>query len=226
MQGCPFLAFFMQKMQRNAESYVIYYIQALQRTLPEEVEGKNMEDAAIIRLYQARSEEAIRETELKYEKFCFGIAWNILYNKEDSEECVNDTWLITWNEIPPKVPVIFSAFLGKITRNRAIDCFRRKSAGKRADRHMADICGELEQLEDNLKYSLEDEMKRKEILCVLDAFLQRLKAGDRDIFVRRYWYMDSIKRIAERHGISESRVKSSLFRSRKKLWERMRKYYE
>ena len=185
-----------------------------------------MDDAQIIDLYFARDENAIIETKNKYQNMCYIVAHNILYSREDSEECVNDTWLITWNEIPPKVPAIFSAFLGKITRNRAIDCFRRKSAGKRADRHMADICGELEQLEDNLKYSLEDEMKRKEILCVLDAFLQKLKAGDRDIFVRRYWYMDSIKRIAERHGISESRVKSSLFRSRKKLWERMRKYYE
>ena len=89
-----------------------------------------MEDTDIIRLFLNRSEEAIRQTDIKYSKLCFGIAWNILLNKEDSEECVNDTWLITWNEIPPKIPKILSAFVGKITRNQAIDCLRRKNAFK------------------------------------------------------------------------------------------------
>ena len=89
-----------------------------------------MEDTDIIELFLNRSEEAIRQTDIKYSKLCFGIAWNILLNKEDSEECVNDTWLITWNEIPPKIPKILSAFLGKITRNQAIDCLRRKNALK------------------------------------------------------------------------------------------------
>ena len=102
-----------------------------------------MEDTDIIELFLNRSEEAIRQTDIKYSKLCFGIAWNILLNKEDSEECVNDTWLITWNEIPPKIPKILSAFLGKITRNQAIDCLRRKNAFKRPDSHMADINGEL-----------------------------------------------------------------------------------
>ena len=73
-----------------------------------------MEDTHIINLFLERSEDAIRQVEVKYEKFCFKIAWNILYNTEDSEECVNDTWLITWNKIPPKPPTKFSAFLGKI----------------------------------------------------------------------------------------------------------------
>ena len=110
-----------------------------------------MEDIHIINLFLERSEDAIRQVEVKYEKFCFKIAWNILYNTEDSEECVNDTWLITWNKIPPKTPTKLSAFLGKITRNLALDNFRKKNASKRADTHMMDICGEVEKLENTIK---------------------------------------------------------------------------
>ena len=183
-------------------------------------EEATMEDTDIIELFLNRSEEAIRQTDIKYSKLCFGIAWNILLNKEDSEECVNDTWLITWNEIPPKIPKILSAFVGRITRNQAIDCLRRKNAFKRVDTHMADINGELERLEETVQYSLEHNIKRQEILDILDEFLKGLKEEDRDIFVRRYWYMDDIKEISRRHSVSESKVKSSLFRSRKKLWKK------
>ena len=128
-----------------------------------------MEYIHIINLFLERSEDAIRQVEVKYEKFCFKIAWNILYNTEDSEECVNDTWLITWNKIPPKTPTKLSAFLGKITRNLALDNFRKKNASKRADTHM-----------------------------------------------------DNIKDIAKRHGCSETKIKSSLFRSRNRLWEEVK----
>ena len=178
-----------------------------------------MEDIHIINLFLERSEDAIRQVEVKYEKFCFKIAWNILYNTEDSEECVNDTWLITWNKIPPKTPTKLSAFLGKITRNLALDNFRKKNASKRADTHMMDICGEVEKLENTIKDYVEEDIKKKEILNILEKFLSDLKAGDRDIFVRRYWYMDNIKDIAKRHGCSETKIKSSLFRSRNRLWE-------
>lgn len=181
-----------------------------------------MEDTHIINLFLERSEDAIRQVEVKYEKFCFKIAWNILYNTEDSEECVNDTWLITWNKIPPKMPAKLSAFLGKITRNLALDNFRRKNASKRADTHMMDICGEVEKLESTIKDYVEEDIKKKEILNILEKFLSDLKAGDRDIFVRRYWYMDNIKDIAKRHGCSETKIKSSLFRSRNKLWEEVK----
>lgn len=141
---------------------------------------------------------------------------------EDSEECVNDTWLITWNKIPPKTPTKLSAFLGKITRNLALDNFRKKNASKRADTHMMDICGEVEKLENTIKDYVEEDIKKKEILNILEKFLSDLKAGDRDIFVRRYWYMDNIKDIAKRHGCSETKIKSSLFRSRNKLWEEVK----
>lgn len=184
-----------------------------------------MEDTVIINLYFDRSEKAIQATEEKYSRYCFSIAWNVLYDKEDSDECVNDTWLATWNSIPPRKPAILSAFLGKITRNLAIDCFRRKKAAKRSTENILELCKELEEIEDLTAYSLNDEIQRKEILEILEKFLESLKKGDRDIFIRRYWYMDSISEISARHGISESRIKSSLYRSRKKLWERVKHLY-
>ena len=134
-----------------------------------------MEDIHIINLFLERSEDAIRQVEVKYEKFCFKIAWNILYNTEDSEECVNDTWLITWNKIPPKTPTKLSAFLGKITRNLALDNFRKKNASKRADTHMMDICGEVEKLENTIKDYVEEDIKKKEIMNILEKFLSDLK---------------------------------------------------
>ena len=107
----------------------------------------------------------------------------------------------------PRKPAILSAFLGKITRNLAIDCFRRKKAAKRSTEHILELCKELEEIEDVTAYSLNDEIQRKEILEILEKFLESLKKGDCDIFIRRYWYMDSISEISARHGISESRIK-------------------
>ena len=131
-----------------------------------------MEDTVIINLYFDRSEKAIQATEEKYSRYCFSIAWNVLYDKEDSDECVNDTWLATWNSIPPRKPAILSAFLGKITRNLAIDCFRRKKAAKRSTEHILELCKELEEIEDLTAYSLNDEIQRKEILEILEKFLE------------------------------------------------------
>ena len=104
----------------------------------------------------------------------------------------------------------------------ALDNFRKKNASKRADTHMMDICGEVEKLENTIKDYVEEDIKKKEILNILEKFLSDLKAGDRDIFVRRYWYMDNIKDIAKRHGCSETKSKSSLFRSRNRLWEEVK----
>lgn len=146
-----------------------------------------MEDTVIINLYFDRSEKAIQATEEKYSKYCFSIAWNVLYDKEDSDECVNDTWLAAWNSIPPRKPAILSAFLGKITRNLAIDCFRRKKAAKRSTEHILELCKELEEIEDVTAYSLNDEIQRKEILEILEKFLESLKKGDCDIFIRRVY---------------------------------------
>jgi len=176
-----------------------------------------MEDIQIIDLFLERNKTAIHEASKKYTHFCFGIAWNILSNKEDSEECVNDTWFATWKCIPPKKPAVLSSFLGKITRGFAIDCLRKKYAAKRMDKHMEDIAGELENLDGTLSYTLDEYMEEKELIQIINKFLQGLSETDRDIFIRRYWYMDSIKDIAKRHGISLSGAKSKLFRCRNKL---------
>ena len=127
-----------------------------------------MEDTVIINLYFDRSEKAIQATEEKYSRYCFSIAWNVLYDKEDSDECVNDTWLATWNSIPPRKPAILSAFLGKITRNLAIDCFRRKKAAKRSTEHILELCKELEEIEDVTAYSLNDEIDNKYVYCDIE----------------------------------------------------------
>ncbi len=179
-----------------------------------------MEDARIIELFWDRDETALRETAGKYSHFCFGIAWKILASREDSEECVNDTWLSAWESIPPARPSILSAFLGRITRNHAIDRLRKKYAAKRMDLHLtslSDITDEVEALNRQLCVSLERQVEAKELIRLIDTFLEGLSERDRDLFMRRYWHMDSIAELAKRHGISESSVKSNLFRTRKKL---------
>lgn len=177
-----------------------------------------MDDSQIINLYFARDENAIIETKNKYQNMCYRIAQNILYNREDSEECVNDTWLFTWNNIPPRRPSVFSSSVSKITRNTAIDRYRKRNAQKRVDSHMEDIAGEVEKIGNAISSDIEDYLKKKELVKLFDFFLGKLSERDRDIFIRRYWYMDPIKKIADRHASGESKIKSILARSRKKLY--------
>ena len=177
-----------------------------------------MDDSQIINLYFARDENAIVETKNKYQNMCYRIAQNILYNREDSEECVNDTWLFTWNNIPPRRPSVLSSFVSKITRNTVIDRYRKRNAQKRVDSHMEDIAGEVEKIGNAISSDIEDYLKKKELVKLFDFFLGKLSERDRDIFIRRYWYMDPIKKIADRHASGESKIKSILARSRKKLY--------
>ena len=177
-----------------------------------------MDDSQIINLYFARDENAIIETKNKYQNMCYRIAQNILYNREDSEECVNDTWLFTWNNIPPRIPSVFSSLVSKRTRHTAIDRYRKRNAQKRVDSHMEDIAGEVEKIGNAISSDIEDYLKKKELVKLFDFFLGKLSERDRDIFIRRYWYMDPIKKIADRHASGESKIKSILARSRKKLY--------
>lgn len=176
-----------------------------------------MDDEKIIGLFWERNESAIQEVSNKYNNLCFHIARKILANTEDSEECVNDTWFTAWRRMPPFKPNVLSAFLSKITRGLAIDQLRKRNAQKRMDAHMVDISGELEMLEESLSYTLDELMEQKELLQTINNFLRNLCDMDQDIFVRRYWYMDSINDIAKRHGIPTGSVKSKLSRSRNKL---------
>lgn len=173
-----------------------------------------MEDSAIIDLYWAREEAAIAESDRKYGSYCRAIAYHILKSREDSDECVNDTWLRAWNAMPPERPGILSAFLGRITRNLSLDRYRQRHALRRA--------GELETID----LELGDLVSGGQSDGCIDAiatgeaisrFLHTCDQTARVIFLRRYWYADSIAEIAGRYHISESKVKSSLFRSRKKL---------
>ena len=178
-----------------------------------------MDDIQIVELFWNRNEAALQEVAYKYERFCSGIAWNILKNAEDVEECVNDTWLAAWKAIPPKRPAILPGFLGKITRGFAIDMLRKKYAARRCDIHTdsLELIKETEKLDKIVADSVEDIIQRKELVRIINIFLKNSQEKDRDIFIRRYWYMDSIEEIAKRHGISASAVKSNLFRTRKRL---------
>jgi len=154
-----------------------------------------MEDSEIIELYWKRDEVAIQETNKKYGKYCSKIAYNIIANVEDSEECVNDTYLRVWNALPPNRPSIFKAFLAKITRNLALDKYDSKNAQKR--NNSMDLV--YEELEDCIPTnSMENEIEYNELVKELNIFLENLPKEKRVVFLERYWYMSSIKDIAKR----------------------------
>ena len=177
-----------------------------------------MEDSKIIRLYWERSEQAISETAKKYGRYCHFIALNILCNESDSEECVNDTYLRVWNCIPPKQPNRLQTFLGKITRNLALNRYEKQSAKKRGGGQIPLILDELGECISSAACTenIVDEIVIKD---ALDAFLKSLPVHTRKIFVRRYWYMDSVKEIAAAYGLTENKVCVTLFRTRAKLKE-------
>lgn len=174
-----------------------------------------MEDKEIVDLYFERNEDAIKETSKKYGHYCYSIANNILHSYEDSIECVNDTYLKTWNAIPPHRPLVLSIFIGKITRRLSIDRWRHNSAEKRMGDEFAVSLDELENClgKDTVKEELDEQYLSEK----LDEFLSKLKKEERMIFVCRYWYFDQVKEIAERFSLSESGVKMSLKRTRDKL---------
>ena len=181
-----------------------------------------MEDSKIIELFFERSESAISETESKYGRYLSKIAYNILFDTEDSEECVNDTYMKAWNAIPPQKPKVLSTFLGKITRRLAIDIFRKKHAEKRGNSEFSLSLSELDECIPD-KFSAESEFEYSLLSKKINNFLSSLSKDNRDIFVCRYFYSDSIKEIASFFGTSESKIKSSLFRSRKSLKEQLEK---
>ena len=175
-----------------------------------------MNDQQIIDLYWARNEQAITETEDKYGSYCRTVAWNILQNKQDTEECVNDTWLRAWNAMPPQRPNLLMVFLGTITRNLSLDRWRARQSKKRGSGQLKPILSELEHCVADTVV-LEEQLSRVELTSLLDRFLAELPRRDRCIFVRRYWYTDSIADIARRYHMSTSAVKVNLHRNRKKL---------
>lgn len=173
-----------------------------------------MDDQQIIGLFLTRDESAIKETETKYGKLCLRICQNILGNPEDAEECVQDTYLTVWNQIPPTQPHNFSAFLCRIARNLALKKLEYSSAAKRSA-HMCIPLSEIEAFlpDCNISFNLEDE----ELGAVISAFLRNEKDVNRNVFLRRYWFFDSVSDIAKQYSFSENKVKSMLFRTRNRL---------
>lgn len=173
-----------------------------------------MEDSGIIDLYFARSEEAIRESEAKYGKYCYAIAHNILASKEDAEECVNDTYTNAWGSIPPQRPNSLRHFLGRITRNLAINRMDYNQAKKRSENMTVvwdEYCECMPQ-----KESLENQVVLKD---AINGFLASLKKQTRIIFLQRYWYFCSVQEIAKNLHLSESNVKVTLHRTREQFKE-------
>ena len=175
-----------------------------------------MEDSAIIDLYWAREEQALTESDRKYGRLCRSVAFNILRNREDTEECVNDTWMRAWNAMPPGRPSVLSAFLSRITRNLALDTYKASKAEKRGG---GQLPAALEELGDCIPATgtVEQELAYRELTGLLDEFLRQLPERECCIFLRRYWYMDSTRDIARRYGMPEGSVKSQLSRTRQKL---------
>ena len=179
-----------------------------------------MEDSEIVELYWQRSERAISETMSKYARYLRSIAFRILSNEADSEECVNDTYTHAWTAMPPHRPQKLGPFLGKITRNLALNMYERMTAEKRG-------AGEVPAALDELSEVIGKETVQAEVDAVylsdsINTFLGTLNEQTRKIFVRRYWYMSSIKEIADDYGISESGAKMTLMRTREKLRDYLR----
>lgn len=175
-----------------------------------------LDDNEIVALYQARDENAISQTEKKYSNYLTTIALNILGNREDGEECVNDTYFKAWNTIPPNIPAKLKTYLGKITRELSIDRLRKKTSRKRGGTEYDLSLDELSECAgsgDSTGQAVELSL----LVELIEEFLHRCRDDERDMFVCRYYFCDSLKEIAEYFGVNVSKVKNTLFRIRTKL---------
>ena len=175
-----------------------------------------MDEEKIIELYFNRSEEAIPETEEKFGKLCLSIAKNILGNEEDAKECFNDTLLVVWNSIPPKHPENFSAYIGKISRNIALNFFRRKNAGKRGGNETFSVLDEISEFVSGGE-TPEEKFEEAELIGEINSFLASIPKEKRKIFVARYWFFESADEISKRTGKSKIFIRNTLNRTRNQL---------
>ena len=179
-------------------------------------EVKDMDDLRIIEMYFARDERAIKETDSKYGKLCHRITYNILHNREDSEECVSDTYIGVWNAVPPTRPNNLMAFVCRIARNLSL---KRLEAATRQKRSQA-VLVSLEELAEILPdESIESSLTDEGIGRAISGFLRNENADARNVFIRKYYFFDSVGDIARRFGFTESKVKNMLFHTRNKLRE-------
>ncbi len=181
---------------------------------------RDIPDEHIIELFWQRDESAIALTDKKYRTYLFTIAFNILRDEFDCDECLNDTYLSTWNSIPPTRPGRFSLYLSKITRNLSVDKYRKKTAKGRVP---AEIVISLDEIHDSLlaEDTIESEEDSREIIRALNAYLSKLSSDDAFIFICRYYYFDRIEKIADMLSVSEKTVYRRLSSMRKGLKEHL-----
>ena len=174
-----------------------------------------MEDEKIMELFFARSEQAIRELDIKYGKICYALSYHIVNDRQDAEECVNDAYLGAWNAIPPARPSPLRTYLCKIVRNLSLKIYWRKEAAKRNSTYTV----ALEEIEACLAApdTVEAEMGARELAQILESFLDTLSVENRVIFLRRYWFSDTYAEIAARVGLSEKNISVRLTRIRRKM---------
>ena len=174
-----------------------------------------MKDDAIVALFFERNEDALTCSKREYEGYCKYIANNLLHSAEDAEECFNDVLLAAWNSIPPQKPECLKSYLGKLTRNIAVDLLRNKDAQKRVPPENVAPFDELEAVIG--ENDVDETVGEKELSLLISAFLRTQKEEARNIFIRRYWYYDPIDSICERFGCKRSKVLVTLKRTRDKL---------
>ena len=174
-----------------------------------------IDDEKIIELFFERSEQAIRELDIKYGKICHNLSYNIVNNRQDAEECVNDAYLGAWNAIPPVRPNPLLSYIVKIVRNISLKIYWRKEAAKRSGHYTI----ALEEIEGCIadQKTVEDEIEARELARIIEEFLDTLTLENRVIFMRRYWFADSYKDIAEFVGLTEKNISVRLTRIREKL---------
>ena len=172
-----------------------------------------MTDEKIVDLYWNRDEAAIAETQTKYSRYLTKIAYNILSNMEDSLESVNDTYMFAWKSIPPHRPKVLSTYLAKITRRVAIDAVRRRNREKRIPSEYMLSLTELDECVSDA-HTTESQMDAELLGKAINEYLKTISTDARNLFIGRYFYMDSLKEVARYCGMSESKAKSLLFRTR------------
>ncbi len=180
-----------------------------------------MEDMAIIELFFQRAEQAIEEVQAKYGDFCRRVAMNLLQQKEDAEECVNDTWQAAWQRIPPQRPRMLGAFLGRITRNLAISRFRKNTAQMRSE-GLTVLLPELEHCVPSGK-STEEAVDSILLGEYISKWLETLPADDRALFLRRYWFGESLRELSREVGTGEGHLAQKLYRLRLQLKKELEK---
>ena len=176
---------------------------------------KQMDEQSIVELYLQRDENAIKESRNKYEAYCYRIAMNILSVAEDVEECINDTWISVWNRIPPVIPKSLKAFLGKLVRDISLSRYRAVHAEKRYN-GMELILDELAECIPS-EQDIQESLEQKELSGTVNGWLDSLPQEDRVLFVKRYYYGETVKQLSEMQSCTENQMAQKMMKLRNKL---------